>query len=819
SAPENEQGPSSDPNPASSSRPPAFEPEKFTSTQVEDDTMGGSFDISPPRTTQAPPEGTTSGGAEDPDKLTALSSLVDSLMQKVDTQASDLKAHKLMFKEVVGKLVKKVKVLEDKIKGRKRKFVMTDSDKEEEAEQDVDPLIKLEQAAATAAAVPTDGLHEANIPPSSSVPTDEFAGGSDVPAGATTGPSTVYHSSTTVPTTNYVPAAAPIPASSGTSPESPSSPERDARKGKGWEAAERLQAQELADFEKQRAESLMKDANLARQMSQDFDMTEAQRKRQQEVLASAANYSDAAWDIILARLQENPDLSSTIFGVEFNDDDFAARMVELVNTRRKELAEQRAQERRDRPMTPSQLRQYMRTYVKNQGPAVYSTGWTMAQVRKLTPEQLQEEFDKIQRAVAFTRGFKRDGSPKTRASSKKLKTGGDDVNLEVPSHGVPQEEAGATPSPNVSQEEVAAPSHSQDIPDAPVKAPSTTASTAQHTGSSPKKVGTRKKRLGRKGVHPSHSTIPIEDGDPEAEHKMCIKYASDVDSASDDDNPVNFFAVVDWELLPTGLGWINVIYRKDNSRKCFTSLREILHLVTRADLMTIYGRVMTFYQDKQAEGVGLVLWGDLKVLIDSPEVNDGSDVWKNQNTWSIQSWKLYSYSGVHVLETVDGLILHMFVDKKYPLSVNLIERMLDHQLEICQDTVFNELTTAVQLIAFLKKQISNSRRPKVHDCSQWICNFLGCQWLNLNKSEWYLVKAQSTHSVLCSFIANAVTHVSVVGVSLRVACDSILGSTTLYRLEDLSGLEYRSPLWGLHKIDDADAHSSKSQFTNPMLTT
>ncbi|GJT50724.1 hypothetical protein Tco_0976881 [Tanacetum coccineum] len=170
--------------------------------------------------------------------------------------------------------------------------------------------------------------------------------------------------------------------------------------------------------------------------------------------------------------------------------------------------------------------------------------------------------------------------------------------------------------------------------------------------------------------------------------------------------------VVDWELLPTGLGSINAFYRLDNSRKYFTSLREILHLVTRADLMTIYGRVMTFYQDKKAAGVGLVLWGDLKVLMDSPEVNDGSDVWKNQHTWSIQSWKLYSFSGVHVLETVSGLVLHMFVDKKYPLSVNLIERMLDHQLEICHGTVGNELTTAVQLIAFLKKQISDSKRPK-----------------------------------------------------------------------------------------------------------
>ncbi|GJS14583.1 putative ribonuclease H-like domain-containing protein [Tanacetum coccineum] len=718
-APVNEQGPSSDPNIASSSRPHVSTPDLFTSTNVEDNTMEGSFPSSPPRSTHAPPEGTTSGGAEDLDKLTALSSLVSTLVQKVNSQESDLQAHKLLFKEVVGKLVKRVKVLEDKLKGRKMKVVLNDSDKEEDAELNVDPLIKLAQAAATAAAtsaVSTDGFHEAEIPPSFSVPTDDSADGFEVPAGATTGPSTVYPSSTTVPTTGSVPAVAPIPAGSGISPKSPSSPERDVRKGKGfavdkpsltqhktfkqleeerlgWEAAKRLQAQELADFEKQRAESLMKDAHLARQMSQDFDMTEAQRKRQQEVLASAANYSDASWDIILARLQDNPDLSSKIFGVEFNDDDFAARMVEL-------------------------LRQYMLTYVKNQGPAIYSTRWTMAQVRKLTPEQLQEEFDKIQRAIAFTRGVKRDGSPKARASSTKLKTGGDDDNLAAISHGVPQEDAGATPSPNVSQEEVIAPSHSLDIPDAPVKVPSTTASTTQHTGSSPKKVGTRKKRLGRKGAHSSHSTIPIEDGDPEAEHKLCIKYASDADSASDDDTPVNLFDVVDWELLPTGLGWINVFYRKDNSHKCFTSLREILHFVTRADLMTIYGRVMTFYQDKQAEGVCLVPWGDLKALIDSPKVNDGSEVWKNQNTWNIQSWKLYSYSGVHVLEIVGGLVIHMYVDKKYPLFVNLIERMLDHQLEICQDTVGNKLTTAIQLIAFLKKQIADSKRPKVHDCPE-----------------------------------------------------------------------------------------------------
>ncbi|GKE61971.1 hypothetical protein Tco_1512338, partial [Tanacetum coccineum] len=276
-----------------------------------------------------------------------------------------------------------------------------------------------------------------------------------------------------------------------------------------------------------------------------------------------------------------------------------------------------------------------------------------------------------------------------RFNSKKLKTGDVAVDVEAPSHSVPQEVEGESLSQDVSREEVDTPSHSQPIPEVQAKVPSqeTTvedvevppniASKAHPTVSSLKKIGTKKKRLGRKGVwicqisqeisqkHTSQSTIPIEEGDPDAEHKLCIKYASDEDYASDCDTPVHLYAVY------------------------FTSLRKILHLVTRADLMMIYGHVMTFYQDKKAEGVGLALWRDLKILMDSPEVNDG--------------------------KTVSGLVIHMFVDKKYPLTINLIERMLDHQLEICHGTVGNELTTAVQLIAFLKKQISDSRRPKVHN--------------------------------------------------------------------------------------------------------
>ncbi|GKD34356.1 hypothetical protein Tco_1249865 [Tanacetum coccineum] len=389
-----DQGHTSDPNIASFSGAHVSDPDLFTSTAVEDETLGGSFHTTPPRSTLVPPVGLTSGGAEDLATLTALSSLVSELVQKVSTLEIELKAHKLLFKDVVPKLVKRVKALEVKLNTKKRKVVLSDSDQEDgrEPNVDLDALNALANAAVIVDSTKSPGGPSKNPTACSydstcDVPSTEFP--TDVPStefptdvssdGAPTGPLTVSPGSTTVPTSSSVPAAAIIPASSGTTHETPSSPVRDARKGKGvvveeptpshdktfkqleeerlgWEAAQRLQAQELADLEKQRAESLMKDSNLARQMYQDFEMTEDQRKRQQEVLASTANYSDAAWDIILARLQANPDLSSIIFGVDFTDDDFTAKMVALVNSRRKELAEQQAQEQRDRPMTPAQLR-------------------------------------------------------------------------------------------------------------------------------------------------------------------------------------------------------------------------------------------------------------------------------------------------------------------------------------------------------------------------------------------------------------------------------------------------------------------------------
>ncbi|GJX81348.1 hypothetical protein Tco_0330829 [Tanacetum coccineum] len=101
-----EQGHTSDPNIASFSGAHESDPDLFTSTNVEDETLGGSFHTTPLRSTPVPPE-------------------VSELVQKVSTLESELKAHKMLFKDVVGKLVKKVKALELKLQTRSRKVVMS----------------------------------------------------------------------------------------------------------------------------------------------------------------------------------------------------------------------------------------------------------------------------------------------------------------------------------------------------------------------------------------------------------------------------------------------------------------------------------------------------------------------------------------------------------------------------------------------------------------------------------------------------------------------------------------------------------------------
>ncbi|GKD67991.1 hypothetical protein Tco_1322081, partial [Tanacetum coccineum] len=55
---------------------------------------------------------------------------------------------------------------------------------------------------------------------------------------------------------------------------------------------------------------------------------------------------------------------------------------------------------------------------------------------------------------------------------------------------------------------------------------------------------------------------------------------------------------------------------------------------------------------------------------------------ENQEDWEIIRWRLNESLGVHTLELEDGTMIHMLAERRYPLSRELMIRMLDHGMEV-----------------------------------------------------------------------------------------------------------------------------------------
>ncbi|GKB96906.1 hypothetical protein Tco_0983043 [Tanacetum coccineum] len=61
--------------------------------------------------------------------------------------------------------------------------------------------------------------------------------------------------------------------------------------------------------------------------------------------------------------------------------------------------------------------------------------------------------------------------------------------------------------------------------------------------------------------------------------------------------------------------------------------------------------------------------------------NEQDEFWNSQHEWKVISWKLHSSSGVHTLMTDEGLVIHMLIEKKYPLKKEIVVQMLKAKLE------------------------------------------------------------------------------------------------------------------------------------------
>ncbi|GJT44369.1 hypothetical protein Tco_0953084 [Tanacetum coccineum] len=114
-----------------------------------------------------------------------------------------------------------------------------------------------------------------------------------------------------------------------------------------------------------------------------------------------------------------------------------------------------------------------------------------------------------------------------------------------------------------------------------------------------------------------------------------------------------------------------VLYRANGNFRAFNYLMEVLHIFDRQDLFHLYELMMEQYSEITLEGFELILWGDLKIMMESStEENDQSDFWSNQQDWKIITWRLYEACGVCILELEDGIVIHADVscERRNPLS-------------------------------------------------------------------------------------------------------------------------------------------------------
>lgn len=129
-------------------------------------------------------------------------------------------------------------------------------------------------------------------------------------------------------------------------------------------------------------------------------------------------------------------------------------------------------------------------------------------------------------------------------------------------------------------------------------------------------------------------------------------------------------------------------------------------MVDRQDTLSLYGWVTEHYKYHKPEGIGMFLLGDLYVLCDSSHyVGKGFKAWRGQQNWTIASWKYFPLSNVHMVFTTNGKTLYMWGEVTYPITIEVLQQMLEVKLNVPHDMVGNDMYNAEQLVRAIRRSL------------------------------------------------------------------------------------------------------------------
>ncbi|GJX86163.1 hypothetical protein Tco_0336937 [Tanacetum coccineum] len=311
----------------------------------------------------------------------------------------------------------------------------------------------------------------------------------------------------------------------------------------GLAEAIRLDALEKALEKEEVVKKVHSDSLLAQRLAEEQELIEEQKKRKAQVQFEAQSYTEEDWDTIRAKLEANEELKESVLGNDLTIEDYAKRMVELVNQIRKHFAEERARAKRNKPMTQTQLRNYMSNFLKNQGT------WKLTQLKKLNFKEVKTEFEKLVKQLdtyvpmnfeAIKESLKRFGKELQTKTAKKLKF--DDEGTQS------------------TEEKI-----EEDKDDKPIK-----------------KTGKRRKQIARKGFHTYHDRDESEDSDEVNEKD---------DSTSGTKIPINPIpiatkspSIANYKNIKQGRKGVYQIVRENGTDMIYISFRAMLTDISRDDL-------------------------------------------------------------------------------------------------------------------------------------------------------------------------------------------------------------------------------------------
>ncbi|GJX59869.1 putative reverse transcriptase domain-containing protein [Tanacetum coccineum] len=139
----------------------------------------------------------------------------------------------------------------------------------------------------------------------------------------------------------------------------------------------------------------------------------------------------------------------------------------------------------------------------------------------------------------------------------------------------------------------------------------------------------KKKRLKKRVIKETLREEDIaKDDDSDDEHRKCLRiviFEGTIDSESMETK--SFIARLHKVSSPDG-NYL-VVYRVNRHFRAFNYLMKVLHIFDRQDLFHLYDLVMKQYTEITSEDIKLILWGDLKVMMESSNKrrNDQGDFW------------------------------------------------------------------------------------------------------------------------------------------------------------------------------------------------